>query len=108
MAIPLYLADGTRLDVISANELDRLQQAGRLARLVRRRNGEIVRAYLLPRNGSEVPLSSTVWRRQRYAYLQRLGDCRVWTLRRLGLGTEQQSCFFAVIHSCVREVNNGR
>lgn len=102
MSIQLYSAAGKRLDVISRRELERLDAAGHLARVVRRRDGTPTRAYLLPRDGFESPCALSALMGQRYSYLERLSDCRVWTLRRLGRGDELRPIFLAVLSSCLR------
>jgi len=102
VSIPLYSAAGNRLDTISCHELARLQACGRIARVVRRRDGSPVRAYLLPRDGLESPGYLTAYMGQRYSYQQQLVNCRVWSLRRLGRGAELRPVFWAVLKSCLR------
>lgn len=101
MSIPLYSAAGQRLDHISLRELDRLHCAGRVSRIVRRRDGAPVRAYLRPRDGLETPCRLSAYMGQRYSYYERLVDCRVWTLRRLGRGDELRPVFLQVLHDCL-------
>lgn len=113
MSIPLYSAAGKRLNVISKQELERLEAGGRLARVVRRRDGSPARAYLMPRDGFESACPVSVYMGQRYSFPERLPSCRVWTLRRLGRGNELRPIFLAVLKSCLRAAdesneNHGR
>ena len=91
--IPLYSAIGSRIDVISHRELERLESAGRIARIVRKRDGSPVRAYLHPRDGTEAAGCGSALGGQRYVFLQRLTNCRVWSFRSLGRGCELRPYF---------------
>lgn len=101
MSIPLYSSAGKRLDEISRHELVRLEAAGRLARVVRRRDGSPARAYLLPRDGLESPCELAAYLGQRYSYRERLSSCRVWSLKRLGRGSELRPIFLQVLTGCL-------
>lgn len=107
MSIPIYSAAGRRLDIISQGELERLEAAGRIARIVRRRDGSPARAYLRPRDGTEACGSVAALAGQRYVYRERLVNCRVWTFRRLGRGDELRPYFSAVLNSCLAFADKG-
>lgn len=102
MSVQLYAADGRRVDIISRHDIERLDAAGRLSRIVRRRDGTPVRAYLYPRDGLECPVRPTAYMGQRYSFSECLSTGRVWTLRRLGRGNELRPIFLAVMTSCIR------
>jgi hypothetical protein len=99
--IDLYDCSGRRLDRISDRALSRLQADGQIARIVRRRDGRPMRAYMTARSKSELPGRMSAFVGQRYSYLEALENCRVWALRRLGRGDELRPIFLSVLHSCL-------
>lgn len=107
VSVPIYSAAGRCLDRISDRVLARMESAGRFARVVRRRDGVPVRAYLLPRDGTETLGRISVYLGQRYSFQERLSNCRVWTHRRIGPGTFRQA-FASVLKSCFGATDDKR
>lgn len=70
--IPLYSYGGNLREWVSPSQLERLQCVGVVAKVVSRRNGSIVRATLIKREGEVRPMRLTDYLGTRYAFRQRL------------------------------------
>ena len=101
MQIPIFSAAGRPLDAVPVRVFERMQDDGRVARVVRRRDGTIARAYLRPRDASEMPAKISSYMGQRYSYLERLPSGQTWVLRRLGRGSELRPIFLQVLSECL-------
>lgn len=101
MHVPLFSAAGRPLDPVPVRVFERMQDDGRIARVIRRRDGTIARAYLRPRDASEVPARISSYMGQRYSYLERLPSGQTWVLRRLGRGSELRPIFLKVLSDCL-------
>jgi hypothetical protein len=66
--IPVYHADGSLFAWASEQRFARLQSAGMVARVVRRRKGLIDRAILFLRPGEPKPLSASSLMGTRYSF----------------------------------------
>jgi len=99
--IPIFSAAGRPLDAVPVRVFERMQDDGRVARVIRRRDGTIARAYLRPRDASEVPAKISSYMGQRYSYLERLPSGQTWVLRRLGRGSELRPIFLQVLSECL-------
>ena len=82
--IPVYNADGSLYACVSDKRLTRLQSAGLLARVVRKRKGEITRAILFLRPGESKPLSTSSVMGTRYSFREILKHGPAWELKHLG------------------------
>ena len=87
-SIPVYNADGSLYACASEQRFARLQAAGMVARVVRRRKGSIVRAILFTRPGEPKPLSPNSVAGTAYSFKEHLEHGRPWELRHLGGGRE--------------------
>jgi hypothetical protein len=107
-SIPLYRADGSVCGSVTPQQLNALQAAGLVARLVRHRKGHINRAILHLRPGDPMPLSASALRGTRYAFRERLSCGRKWDLRHLGGSSdartyappETRADFLRVVDDC--------
>ena len=70
--IPVYHADGSLFAWASEQRFARLQSAGMVARVVRRRKGLIDRAILFLRPGEPKPLSASSLMGTRYSFKGRV------------------------------------
>jgi hypothetical protein len=82
--IPVYNADGSLYAWASEQRFARLQAAGLVARIVRRRKGHIYRAILFLRPGEPKPLSVSSILGARYSFNEHLEHGRAWDLKHLG------------------------
>lgn len=83
--IGLYTFDGEWLQMIDATRLNRLVDMGRIARVVRRRKGQPVRASLLRMPGDMKPSSLRDYMGTKYSFQQHLAEGnRCFRLRSLG------------------------
>lgn len=107
--IPVYHADGSLFAWASEQRFARLQSAGMVARVVRRRKGLIDRAILFLRPGEPKPLSASSLMGTRYSFKESLEHGPAWDLKRLGGGRdgktyappELQPDFLRVIADCM-------
>jgi hypothetical protein len=82
--IPVYNADGSLYACASEQRFARLQAAGMVARVVRRRKGGIARAILFSRPGEPKPLSASSLVGTAYSFKEHLEHGRPWELKHLG------------------------
>ena len=107
--IPVYHADGSLFAWASEQRFARLQSAGMVARVVRRRKGLIDRAILFLRPGEPKPLSASSLMGTRYSFKESLEHGQAWDLKRFGGGRdgktyappELQPDFLRVIADCM-------
>lgn len=113
--IALYNADGELIDRISEHRLQRLQNLGRIARVVRHRKGHINRAVQFPMPGEGRPVRVADYLGTRYSTKQRLGQGHsCWRLRALGdrpsetdLAPEEvRPVFLQVVLDCLSRARN--
>ncbi len=89
--IPLYTHDGALIEWIDAKRLTRLAGLGRVARVVRSRNGKVRRAVLHRMPGEARPTFLVDYTGTRYCFRQHLDDGRrCYRLR--GLGKPHADC----------------
>ena len=106
--IPVYHADGSLFAWASEQRFARLQSAGMVARVVRRRKGLIDRAILFLRPGEPKPLSASSLMGTRYSFNEPLEHGRAWDLKHLGgnhggktyAPPETRAAFFQVVADC--------
>ena len=89
--IPVYDADGSLYAWVSEQRFARLQSAGLVARVVRRRKGRISRAILFLRPGEPKPLSASSVVGTRYSFKELLRHGPAWELKRLGGNREGEA-----------------
>jgi hypothetical protein len=107
--IPVYNADGSLYACVSDKRLTRLQSAGLLARVVRKRKGEITRAILFLRPGESKPLSASSVTGTRYSFREILKHGPAWELKHLGgnrdgnayAPPETRAAFLQVVADCL-------
>ena len=83
-SIPVYNADGSLFAWASEQRFARLQAAGLVARIVRRRMGRINRAILFIRPGEPNPMLASSVLGTRYSIKERLEHGCAWDLKHLG------------------------
>ena len=107
--IPVYYADGSLYAWASEQRLSRLQSAGLVARVVRRRKGCINRAILFMRPGEPKPMSASSAMGTRYSFKELLDHGQVWDLKHLGgnrdgktyAPPEVRAAFLQVVADCI-------
>jgi len=106
--IPVYGADGGLQACVSEQRFARLQSAGLVARVVRKRNSQITRAILFLRPGETKPLSASSLMGTRYSFKEPLKHGPAWELKHLGgnragetyAPQEMRPAFFQVVADC--------
>ena len=106
--IPVYHADGSLFAWASEQRFARLQSAGLVARVVRRRGGRITRAILFIRPGEPKPVSAITVMGTTYSFKERLEHGQAWELKRLGGNSdvetyappETRPAFLQVVADC--------
>jgi hypothetical protein len=83
-SIPVYNADGSLYACASEQRFARLQAAGLVARVVRRRKGSITRAVLFTRPGEPKPLSANSVMGTAYSFKESLEHGQAWEMKHLG------------------------
>jgi hypothetical protein len=107
--IPIYGADGSLQACVSEQRFARLQSAGLVARVVRKRNGQITRAILFLRPGESKPLSASSVMGTRYSFREILKHGPAWELKHLGgnrdgnayAPPETRAAFLQVVADCL-------
>ena len=106
--IPVYNADGSLHAWASEQRFARLQSAGLVARVVRRRKGCIARAFLFMRPGEPKPLSASSVMGTKYSFKELLKHGPAWELKHLGgnrdgetyAPPETRAAFLQVVADC--------
>jgi len=106
--IPVYNADSSLFAWASEQRFARLQSAGLVARVVRRRNGRIARAFLFMRPGEPKPVSASSVTGTKYSFRELLEHGPAWELKHLGgnrdgetyAPPETRQAFLQVIADC--------
>jgi hypothetical protein len=84
VSIPVYCADGSLYACASEQRFAKLQSAGLVAHVVRRRKGgPIIRAILFLRPGEPKPLSASSVMGTRYSLKESLAHGHAWELKHL-------------------------
>ena len=107
--IPVYNADGSLYAWASEQRFARLQSAGLVARVVRRRKGLITRAILFIRPGDPKPMSASSIMGATYSFKESLRHGQAWELKHLGGSREgktyappkARAAFLQVIADCI-------
>jgi hypothetical protein len=81
--IPVYNAEGSLYACVSEQRFARLQSAGLVARVVRRRKGCIARAILFVRPGEPKPMSANSVLGTKYSFRELLHHGPAWELKHL-------------------------
>ena len=93
---PLYSYDGELVAWINTKRFRRLDEAGRVARVVRNRTGEVKRATLLRMPGEPKPSFLEDYRGTSYSFRQRLAEGhRCHRLRALGDNPQADEYYLA-------------
>ena len=106
--IPVYNADGSLYAWASSQRFARLQAAGLVARVVRKRNGQITRATLFLRPGEPKPMSARSVMGTTYSFKESLDHGPAWELKHLDgsregknyAPPEMRGVFLQVIADC--------
>lgn len=107
-SIPTYRSDGSLYACVSEQRLANLQSAGLVARVVRSRKGQIVRAILFLRPGEPKPMPAGSVIGTRYSFKERLDHGLAWELKHLDgsrrgknyAPPETRAAFFQVVGDC--------
>ena len=107
-SIPVYHADGSLYAWASEQRLARLQSAGLVARVVRKRTDKITRAILFLGPGEPKPLSASSLMGARYSVNEPLEHGRAWELKHLDGSRDgvnyappgMRPAFFQVVADC--------
>src|ERR1035438_1483064 len=106
--IPVYNADGSLYAWASEQRFARLQSAGLVARVVRRREGRISRATLFLRPGEPRPSPASSLMGTRYSFKELLEHGPAWELKHLDgsrsgktyAPPETRAAFLQVVADC--------
>ena len=107
--IPVYYADGSLYAWASTQRIARLQSAGLVASVVRRRKGCLCRVILSLRSAESRPKSATSVGGTRYSFRERLEGGPTWELKCLGNNhdgktyapPEMRAAFRRVVEDCL-------